>query len=168
MSSTPTSVLPCSRTADTRSRTTMEAGDDDIDRGRDRARVTHRCRRHRNQLPRGRLRRTGHHAARLRPPRLRAYEQSNDAMRDLLRNYFAVDPAMITDELVEIRYQASIADGAYEAYRTMFFDPRHAGSELGITENEVRAIATPTLLVHGREDKAVPLQVSVTMLGLLP
>ena len=99
---------------------------------------------------------------------LRAYEPSHDAMRDLLRNYFAVDPAMITDELVAIRYEASIADGAYEAYRAMFFDPRHTGSELGITEDEVRAIATPTLLVHGRQDKVVPVQVSVTMLGLLP
>jgi pimeloyl-ACP methyl ester carboxylesterase len=99
---------------------------------------------------------------------LRAYEPSHDAMRDLLRNYFAVNPTMITDELVEIRYRASIADGAYEAYRAMFLDPRHAGSELSITEDEVRAIATPTLLVHGREDKVVPVQVSVTMLGLLP
>jgi pimeloyl-ACP methyl ester carboxylesterase len=99
---------------------------------------------------------------------LRAYEPSHDAMRELLRNYFAVDPAMITDDLVKIRYEASIADGAYEAYRAMFFDPRHAGTELGITEKEVRAIATPTLLIHGREDKVVPLQVSVTMLGLLP
>jgi 2-hydroxymuconate-semialdehyde hydrolase len=99
---------------------------------------------------------------------LRAYEPSHDAMRHLLRNYFAVDPTMITDELVAIRYEASIADGAYEAYRSMFLDPRHAGSELGITEDEVRAIATPALLVHGREDKVVPMQVSVTMLGLLP
>jgi pimeloyl-ACP methyl ester carboxylesterase len=99
---------------------------------------------------------------------LRAYEPSHDAMRDLLRNYFAVDPAMITDELVAIRYEASIADGAFEAYRAMFFDPRHAGSELGITEGEVRAITTPALLVHGREDRVVPMQVSVTMLGLLP
>jgi pimeloyl-ACP methyl ester carboxylesterase len=99
---------------------------------------------------------------------LRAYEPSHDAMRDLLRNYFAVDPAMITDELVEIRFAASIAAGAYEAYQAMFFDPRHAGSELGITENEVRTITTPALLVHGREDKVVPMHVSVTMLGLLP
>jgi 2-hydroxymuconate-semialdehyde hydrolase len=99
---------------------------------------------------------------------LRAYEPSHDAMRELLRNYFAVNPAMITDDLVAIRYEASIADGAYEAYRAMFFDPRHAGTELGITENEVRAIATPTLLIHGREDRVVSLQVSVTMLGLLP
>ncbi len=99
---------------------------------------------------------------------LRAYEPSHDAMRDLLRNYFAVDPAMITDELVAIRYEASIADGAYEAYRAMFFDPRHTGSQLGITEDEARAIATPALLVHGRDDRVVPMQVSVTMLGLLP
>jgi pimeloyl-ACP methyl ester carboxylesterase len=99
---------------------------------------------------------------------LRAYEPSHDGMRALLRNYFAADPAMITDDLVKIRYEASIADGAYEAYRAMFFDPRHAGSDLGITQNEVRAIATPTLLIHGREDKVVPLQVALTMVGLLP
>jgi pimeloyl-ACP methyl ester carboxylesterase len=99
---------------------------------------------------------------------LRAYQPSHDAMRDLLRNYFAVDPTMITDDLVAIRYEASVANGAYDAYRAMFFDPRHAGSELGITAAQVRAIATPALLVHGREDKVVPMQVSVTMLGLLP
>lgn len=99
---------------------------------------------------------------------LRAYQPSHRAMRDLLRNYFAVDPTMITDELVDSRYRASIAGGAHEAYRAMFFDSRHAGSQLGITESEARAIATPTLLVHGREDKVVPMDVSVTMVGLLP
>jgi 2-hydroxymuconate-semialdehyde hydrolase/2-hydroxy-6-oxo-octa-2,4-dienoate hydrolase len=85
-----------------------------------------------------------------------------------LRNYFAVNPSLISDELVRIRYEASVANGAFEAYTAMFNDPRHKGSELGITEDEVRAITTPTLLVHGREDKVVPLTVSVTMLGLLP
>ena len=99
---------------------------------------------------------------------LRAYTPSPDAMRDLLLGYFAVDPSIITDELVRIRYEASVAPGAYEAYRTMFFDPRHAGSELGISEDEVRSIATPALLVHGREDKVVPLHVAITMLALLP
>jgi 2-hydroxymuconate-semialdehyde hydrolase len=99
---------------------------------------------------------------------LRTYQPSPEAMRDLLRNYFAVDPTMITDDLVRIRYEASVADGAFEAYQAMFTDPRHKGSELGITEPEVRAITTPTLLVHGREDKVVPLAVSITMLGLFP
>lgn len=99
---------------------------------------------------------------------LRAYEPSHDAMRHMLKTYFAVNPDLITEELVKIRYEASIADGAFEAYRAMFFDPKHKGSELAITAEEVRAITTPTLLVHGREDKVVPLTVSITMLDLLP
>jgi pimeloyl-ACP methyl ester carboxylesterase len=99
---------------------------------------------------------------------LRAYEPSPDAMRDLLRTYFAVDPSLISDELVEIRYAASAAPGAHEAYQLMFFHPDHAGGELAITEEQVRAVTRPTLLVHGREDRIVPLEVAWTMLGLLP
>jgi pimeloyl-ACP methyl ester carboxylesterase len=99
---------------------------------------------------------------------LRAYEPSPEAMRDLLRNYFAVDPTLISDELVRIRYEASAAPGAHEAYRTMFFHPDHAGSELAITEEQVRAVTRPTLLVHGREDRVVPVEVSLAMLRLLP
>jgi len=99
---------------------------------------------------------------------LRAYEPSPDAMRDLLRGYFAVDPSLISDELVQIRYEASAAPGAHEAYRLMFFHPDHAGSELAISVEQVRAVTRPTLLVHGREDQIVPVDVALTMLGLLP
>src|SRR6266536_1522943 len=87
-------------------------------------------------------------------------------MRDLLTEYFAVDKSIITDELVRIRYEASAE--TFEAYRAMFFDPRHAGNELGITEEQVRSIRTPSLLVHGREDKVVPPEVAWNMVRLLP
>jgi pimeloyl-ACP methyl ester carboxylesterase len=99
---------------------------------------------------------------------LRSYEPSLDTMRALLTGYFAVDPSLITEDLVRIRYEASAAPGAHEAYHAMFHDPRHAGGDLGITEEQVRAITTPTLLVHGREDRVVPVGVSQTMVGLLP
>lgn len=99
---------------------------------------------------------------------LRGYEPSLEAMNDLLKTYFAVDPSLITDDLVQIRYEASAAPGAHEAYRTMFFHPDHAGSELAISEEQVRAVTVPTLLVHGREDRVVPLEVSLSMLQLLP
>ncbi|MDV2478084.1 alpha/beta fold hydrolase [Rhodococcus zopfii] len=96
---------------------------------------------------------------------LRTYEPSLENMRALLLDYFAVDPAIITDELVRIRYEAS--RDTFDAYRAMFDDPRHKGNELGITEDQVRSIRTPSLLVHGREDKVVPPEVSWTMLRLL-
>lgn len=99
---------------------------------------------------------------------LRGYEPSPENMRALLTRYFAVDTSIITDELVRVRYEASAAPGAHEAYRSMFFDPRHAGNDLAITADQVRSVTVPTLLVHGREDKVVPAEVSWTMVNLLP
>jgi pimeloyl-ACP methyl ester carboxylesterase len=96
---------------------------------------------------------------------LRAYEPSLENMRALLLDYFAVDKSIITDDLVRIRYDASVE--TFDAYRSMFSDPRHKGNELGITEEQARSIRTPALLVHGREDKVVPAEVSWTMLQLL-
>jgi pimeloyl-ACP methyl ester carboxylesterase len=99
---------------------------------------------------------------------LRAYEPSPQAMRDLLVNFFAVDPRIITDDLVRIRYEASALPGAHEAYRAMFFDPAHAGSQLGITEEQVAAVTVPTLVVQGREDRVVPKEVAWRLAELLP
>ncbi|WP_297662108.1 alpha/beta hydrolase [Pseudonocardia sp.] len=97
---------------------------------------------------------------------LRAYEPSPENMRTLLLDHFAIDKSIITDELVRIRYEASVE--TYDAYRAMFFDPRHAGNELGMTEEQARAITTPSLLVHGREDSVVSPEVAWTMVQLLP
>jgi pimeloyl-ACP methyl ester carboxylesterase len=99
---------------------------------------------------------------------LREYQPSEENMRDLLLGCFAVDPSIITDDLVRARFEASVAPGAFEAYRDMFFSDRHAGGDLGITEEQVRAIPTRTLLVHGREDKVVPVDVAWNMVRLLP
>lgn len=99
---------------------------------------------------------------------LRAYEPSEQNMRRLLLDCFAVDPSTITDDLVKARYQASVEPGAFEAYREMFFSPRHAGGELSITEDEVRAVETRSLLVHGMQDKVVPVDVAWNMANLLP
>jgi pimeloyl-ACP methyl ester carboxylesterase len=99
---------------------------------------------------------------------LRAYTPSEENMRQLLLECFAVDKSIITDDLVRTRYQASVADGAFEAYQDMFFSDRHAGGQLGITEEQTRAIETPSLLVHGREDKVVPVEVAWNMVRMLP
>ncbi|WOQ17253.1 alpha/beta fold hydrolase [Raineyella sp. W15-4] len=99
---------------------------------------------------------------------LRAYDPSPENMEALLKEYFAVDKSIITRELVERRYAASQEPGAHEAYRLMFFDPRHRGNELGVTEEQVRATRTRTLVIHGREDRVVPKEVGWTMANTLP
>lgn len=99
---------------------------------------------------------------------LRAYQPSPENMRALLTDYFAVDPSIVTDDLVRIRYEASAAPGVHEAYTAMFHDPRHAGGDLGITAEQVRALRTPALLVHGREDRVIPVGVALIMSELLP
>jgi pimeloyl-ACP methyl ester carboxylesterase len=98
---------------------------------------------------------------------LRAYTPSEQNMRQMLLDCFAVDKSIITDDLVKTRYEASVAPGAFEAYTAMFSE-RHAGSQLGITEDEVRAIDTRALVLHGREDKVVPVEVAWNMVRLLP
>jgi pimeloyl-ACP methyl ester carboxylesterase len=98
---------------------------------------------------------------------LRAYQPSIDNMRDLLTRYFAVDPSIITDDLVRIRYEASAGPGAHEAYTRMFADPRSV-QDLAITEDQARAVDLPTLIVHGAEDRVVPVDVAWTMLNVLP
>jgi pimeloyl-ACP methyl ester carboxylesterase len=98
---------------------------------------------------------------------LRAYQPSEQNMRQMLLDCFAVDKSIITDDLVKTRYEASVAPGAFEAYTDMFSE-RHGGSQLGITEDETRTIDTRTLLLHGREDKVVPVEVAWNMVRLLP
>jgi pimeloyl-ACP methyl ester carboxylesterase len=99
---------------------------------------------------------------------LREYQPSEQNMRRMLLDCFAVDKSIITDDLVRTRYEASVAPGAFEAYRDMFFSSKHSGSQLGITEEQVTAIATRTLLLHGLQDKVVPVEVAWNMVRLLP
>jgi pimeloyl-ACP methyl ester carboxylesterase len=97
------------------------------------------------------------------------YEPSMTAMHDLIARHFAFDAKIASDELVRMRYEASCLPGYHESYRTMFPAPRQAGIEL--LSSDQAAIATiknPTLLVHGREDRVIPLSVSERLLQLIP
>ncbi|WP_020498673.1 alpha/beta fold hydrolase [Sciscionella marina] len=98
---------------------------------------------------------------------LRAYEPSLDGMRDLLRQYFAHDPALVTEDLVLRRYQASAEPGEQENYRAI-----HAGQSARdnpmLSPDLVRTLSTPTLLVHGRDDRVLSAEISWKMANLLP
>lgn len=93
------------------------------------------------------------------------YQPSFDAMRELM-DVFAYDRTLVTDELAQLRYEASIRPGCWEAYSAMFPAPRqHGVDSLASPETDIRALPHSTLLVHGRDDQVIPLSASLTLLS---
>lgn len=92
------------------------------------------------------------------------YEPSVDSMRALMR-IFAYDQTLVSDEVAEMRYRASIRPGVQEAFASMFPAPRQRWVDaMAHAEADIRAIPHPTLLIHGRDDQVIPLETSLTML----
>ncbi|CAM3750788.1 alpha/beta fold hydrolase [Polaromonas hydrogenivorans] len=91
------------------------------------------------------------------------YTPSIANMRKLL-DVFAFDRTLMSDELAELRYRASIQPGFQEAFSAMFPAPRQNGVEaLASREEDIRALPHETLVVHGREDQVLPLSNSLTL-----
>lgn len=91
------------------------------------------------------------------------YEPSLAAMRGLL-DIFAHDRSLVNDELVELRYQASIRPGFQESFSAMFPAPRQRWVDaMASAEADIRAIQHKTLVIHGRDDRVIPLSNSITL-----
>lgn len=91
------------------------------------------------------------------------YTPSLANMRGLL-DVFAFDRSLVSDELAELRYQASIRPGFQESFAAMFPAPRQRWIEaLCSDERAIRALPHETLVVHGREDQVIPLETSLTL-----
>lgn len=96
------------------------------------------------------------------------YEPSVEAMAELLR-IFTATPADGIDELADLRFRASTRPGVHEAYASMFPAPRQRWVDaLAHPEDAIAAIAAPTLIFHGREDRVIPLATSLRLLDLIP
>lgn len=96
------------------------------------------------------------------------YEPSLDNMRELMR-VFAYNQGLITDDLTEMRYRASIRADVQQRFAALFPAPRQRWVEaLALPPERLRAITQPTLLVHGRQDQVIPFAVSERLAELLP
>ncbi len=85
------------------------------------------------------------------------FEPSLANMRALL-DVFAHDRTLVNDDLAQLRLAAATRPGVQEAYAAMFPTPRQASVDaMTIDEDLVRAIGRPTLIVHGRDDRVIPL-----------
>ncbi|WP_040700216.1 alpha/beta fold hydrolase [Nocardia vinacea] len=95
------------------------------------------------------------------------YEPSPENMKAIMR-LFAYDQSLVSDDLAQLRYAASARDGVQGAYSSMFPAPRQRWVEaLAYDDAQIRKISHPTLLVHGRDDKVIPLSTSERMLELI-
>ena len=81
------------------------------------------------------------------------YEPSLENMRRLV-DLFAYDRALVTDELAQLRYNASIRPGFQESFSAMFPSPRQRGVDMLASEDaDIHALPNDTLVIHGREDR---------------
>lgn len=91
------------------------------------------------------------------------YTPSPENMRVIMA-HFAYDRSLVTDELAELRYRASIEPGFQESYTAMFPAPRQRWVDaMASPEADIRALPHETLIVHGREDRVIPLHTSWTL-----
>jgi len=95
------------------------------------------------------------------------YEPSLDNMRRIL-DVFAYSRELLTEELAGVRYQASIQPGFQESFGSMFPAPRQRWVDaLSTPDDEIAALPHETLIVHGRDDKVIPLETSLRLHQLI-
>jgi len=95
------------------------------------------------------------------------YTPSLENMRGML-DTFAYDRSLVSDDLAEMRYQASLQPGVQEQFAAMFPAPRQRWIDaLASSEEELAGIEHETLLIHGRDDRVIPLENSLRLLRLI-
>jgi 2-hydroxymuconate-semialdehyde hydrolase len=96
------------------------------------------------------------------------YTPSLPNMRRIM-DWFAFDRGLVTDELAKLRYEASIRPGFQESFGAMFPAPRQRWVDAMCSpEAAIRALPHETLVVHGRDDRVIPLANSLTLASWIP
>ncbi len=95
------------------------------------------------------------------------YTPSVENMKHMIGT-FVYNSAIATDDLAKMRYEASIEPGFQESFSSMFPAPRQQWVEsMARSEEEIKGINKPTLIVHGREDQVIPVENSYRLINLI-
>ena len=97
------------------------------------------------------------------------YTPGVEQMREVI-GLFAHDRRLITDDLIQLRYQASLSPPVRDSWQAMFPAPRQRWvDDLALSGAELASVRVPVLLVHGRDDRVVPWRASsAQLIDLLP
>jgi 2-hydroxymuconate-semialdehyde hydrolase len=80
----------------------------------------------------------------------------------------AYDQSLVTDELAEMRYKASMRPGVQETFAKLFPPPRQRWLDVACEpEEKLRALPHQALIIHGRDDRVVRPSASLKLHELL-
>ena len=95
------------------------------------------------------------------------YEPSLESMSTVLKS-FCFDESLVTEELIEGRYQMSILPGAQESYRDFMSIVLNSGAFIDPLQKILKNTDIPFMMIWGRDDKIVPLKYGHEMEELIP
>lgn len=99
--------------------------------------------------------------------RVWGYTPSFENMEELLE-IFTYDHSFATKDLINTRYESSMQPGFQESFSSMFPAPRQNGVEaMAGNASYIRNIPHETLIVHGREDRVIPIDTSLQLVQLI-
>jgi 2-hydroxy-6-oxo-octa-2,4-dienoate hydrolase len=83
---------------------------------------------------------------------------------------FPFDQSVVTDELVRERYATSLIPGAQEGLRRLLVKPNEEGETplSGMPEEAVAGLQHPTLILQGREDRVIPMEMALRLAARIP
>lgn len=96
------------------------------------------------------------------------YTPSVENMKAIMQ-IMAYNQDLVTTELAEMRYRASMRPGIQETFEHLFPPPRQRWLDAQAQrEDDLRVLPHQVLIVHGREDRVVPLSGSHKLAELIP
>ncbi len=79
-------------------------------------------------------------------------------------SYFPFDQSIISEDLILTRFEASIKDGALEAFQNLMPAPEGDAPEVrAIPEKILKKVKHQALILHGRDDRVVPYNNALNM-----
>ena len=89
-----------------------------------------------------------------------SYKPSVENMKGLM-DIMAFDRTLVTDELAELRYRATVRPGAQERFEQIFPPPHQRWLDAqALSIDMLQSISNEVLIIHGRDDRVVDPQSS--------
>ncbi|WP_120005633.1 alpha/beta fold hydrolase [Nesterenkonia muleiensis] len=92
---------------------------------------------------------------------------TEEGVRDTLE-LFVVDKSLVTDELVRLRHASALNDTASDRLKDVVAARDRDRTELPLDFEKLAALDIPVLLIHGVQDKVIPVSRTWDLLNVVP